>query len=169
MLPNPAPDFDDPLAMLRACHERIRRQCVTLSRLATHLQEHGPDDDARQAAAEVHRYFNTAGRHHHEDEERDLFPLLRDDPRLAAVVDSLQQEHDDMERLWRELEPQLAAPAAITDRDAFERTVEAFGALYARHIAREEADLLPAAEQRLSDAQRRELGRRMAARRGVSR
>ena len=50
MLPGgDAATFDDPLAMLSACHLRIRKQLATLARLEHHLPEHGHDDDARAA------------------------------------------------------------------------------------------------------------------------
>lgn len=55
---------------------RIEAQCETLKKLAFHLRDHGNDEQARQAAAYVLRYFDTAGMHHHRDEEEDLFPAL---------------------------------------------------------------------------------------------
>ena len=72
----PTAGFEVPLEMLSACHHRIERQCATLRRLVDHLATHGPDQQARDAAAGVMRYFDTAGRDHHADEEEDLFPAL---------------------------------------------------------------------------------------------
>ena len=77
LLKAPAASFDEPLEMLAACHERIEAQLGTLERLAQHLPRHGCDADARSAAAAVVRYFDTAGMLHHQDEDEDLFPLLR--------------------------------------------------------------------------------------------
>jgi hemerythrin-like domain-containing protein len=168
MLPTQAPGFDDPLAMLRACHERILRQCVTLEKLVPHLRQHGTDADARAAAAEVHRYFSTAGRHHHEDEEQDLFPLLRTDPALTALLADLHGEHGRMEALWRQLEPLLAAPDTIRDLEGLAEQVRKFNMLYRAHIERENTELLPRAARRLPAAVLAVVGARMAARRGVS-
>jgi hemerythrin-like domain-containing protein len=154
--------------MLRACHERIQRQCATLAKLATHLRHDGLTDNARRAAADIHRYFSSAGQQHHADEEQDLFPRLRADPTLAGLLDSLAREHAEMDTLWQRLEPLLAAPDTIHDLDAFTRLAGEFNALYAQHIARENSELLPHAEQLLSVEQQRDLGARMAARRGVS-
>jgi hypothetical protein len=67
---------DEPLEMLSACHARIQSQCATLRRLVAHLLAHGVDAEARLAAASVMRYFDTSARHHHADEEEDLFPAL---------------------------------------------------------------------------------------------
>ncbi len=168
MLPSPAPGFDDPLAMLAACHERILRQCETLEKLAAHLRSAGLTPEARVAASEVHRYFTTAGRHHHQDEEQDLFPLLRSDASLAGLIDALAADHLRMEALWQGLEPLLAAPDSIHDLDGFAVQVAAFNALYARHIGRENGELLPRARELLPAAVLAVLGARMAARRGVS-
>jgi hemerythrin-like domain-containing protein len=168
MLPAPAPGFDEPLAMLRACHERILRQCVTLTKLAAHLRSDGLTDSARQAAADIHRYFSSAGRQHHADEEHDLFPRLRTEPELADLLDTLVREHAVMESLWQRLEPLLSAPDTIHDLNVFAQLAGEFSALYAQHIARENSALLPQAEKILSLKERRELGARMAARRGVS-
>jgi hemerythrin-like domain-containing protein len=168
MLPTPAPGFDEPLAMLRACHERIQRQCTTLAKLAAHLRRDGLTDSARQAAADIHRYFSSAGRQHHADEELDLFPRLRREPKLCALLDLLGREHAVMETLWQRLDPLLAAPDTIHDLDGFARLVDEFNALHAQHIARENGELLPQAEKILSNEEQRKLGARMAARRGVS-
>lgn len=168
MLPSPAPSFDEPLAMLRACHERIQRQCATLAKLATHLRRDGLTDEARQAAAEIHRYFSSAGRQHHADEEQDLFPQLRTEPALSALLEVLAREHAVMETLWQNLGPLLAAPDTIRDLDDFARLVGEFNSLYRQHIVRENSELLPQAELLLSVEQQRELGARMAARRGVN-
>ena len=168
MLPTPAPGFDEPLAMLRACHERIQRQCATLAKLAAHLRRDGLTDDARRAAADIHRYFSSAGRQHHADEEQYLFPVLRAESSLAGLLDTLARDHAEMESLWLRIEPLLAAPDTIHDLDGFARLADAFNALYRQHIARENSELLPLAEQLLSVEQQRELGARMAARRGVS-
>lgn len=169
MLPAYAPGFDDPLAMLAACHERILRQCQTLEKLAAHLRTAGLTPEARVAATEVHRYFTTAGRHHHQDEEQDLFPLLRGDASLAGLIDALAAEHVRMEALWQGLEPLLAAPESIRDLDGFAGQVAAFNALYAGHIARENGELLPRAAALLPATVQVVLGARMAARRGVTR
>ena len=168
MLPASAPGFDAPLDMLRACHERILRQCATLERLAAHLRAAGLDAGARQAAADVHRYFTTAGRHHHDDEEQDLFPLLRADPTLAALIAELEAEHRRMTALWERLEPRLAAPAAIPDLDDFAKQVVEFNTLYTGHIARENRELLPRAAVLLPPPVLVVVGARMAARRGVT-
>ena len=46
----PAVGFEQPFAMLEACHERVQRTLALLARLRAHVRQHGADEDARQAA-----------------------------------------------------------------------------------------------------------------------
>jgi pyridoxamine 5'-phosphate oxidase len=167
------PGFDEPIEMLRACHDRIEHQCDTLERLVPHLKVHGCDEAARQAAAAVLRYFTLAGPHHHADEERDLFPRLlatatgEDAQRAAIMVASRVADHREMERLWGALEPALAtlARGAIDRLDAV--LVGAFCTIYRNHIAIEENDVIALAERVLPPAALAEVGQAMSIRRGV--
>ncbi len=167
-LSHTAPGFDQPLAMLRACHTRILRQCDSLVRLAQYLGDQGVTDEARETAHRVHRYFSSAGKHHHEDEEQDLFPsLLAARPELANAITELRLEHREMEHLWAQLEPMLLDIGSITDIAAFTHDVLQFRAVYLSHIERENTGILPAAQNAISAAQLSELGAQMARRRGV--
>lgn len=166
--PESAPDFSDPLGLLRACHERMLAHCARLTRLAAHLQEHGANSEALQAAGTIYRYFTTAARHHHDDEEQDLFPLLAQQSlKLADLVHRLKQDHVELDALWRELEPQLQRPANISDLYGFAQLCERFEAAYQRHIAIENSELLEMARHIFSQAELKKLGSRMAERRGV--
>jgi hemerythrin-like domain-containing protein len=165
--PEAAPDFNDPIGLLRACHERILQHCATLERLVEHLRAQGVDAEARSAAGKIHHYFSTAGQHHHQDEEQDLFPrLARQSLKLADRVHRLRQEHTRMDALWQQLGPLLAAPARIDDLDAFAAQIAEFTALYRDHIARENEDLLELARHILSSDEVKKLGKQMAERRG---
>lgn len=164
--PRPAPSFDDPLAMLRACHERILAQCATLRQLLDHIQAQGVDQAAREASAQVVRYFSTAARDHHQDEERDLFPLLRAAGGASTdVLARLEQDHEAMETTWTELEDLLRH--RLESLPAHAPLIMAFASLYARHIALENDDLLPRARSSLTQDQLAALGVRMAQRRSV--
>ena len=55
----PAVGFEVPLEMLAACHGRVQHQCATLQRLLPHLQRHGADRDAQDAARAIMRYFDS--------------------------------------------------------------------------------------------------------------
>lgn len=170
LFPAVAPDFSDPVGLLRACHGRILAHCATLERLVPHLARHGADAEAREAMARVHRYFATAAQHHHADEEQDLFPRLSAvAPELIPLMQELESEHEGLSRHWQALAPLLAEPEkAVADGDAFARVVAAFVAGYQAHAAKENERLLPRAADVLSPADLRELGARMAARRSVT-
>ena len=81
---DPPAGFDDPLEMLLGCHRRIEKQLDTLKRLRAHVEERGVDPEASSAAQSLLRYFMKAATSHHEDEEKDLFPLL--DRRITGTV-----------------------------------------------------------------------------------
>lgn len=163
----PAPGFDDPLEMLLACHERIRAQCTTLEKLMLHLPAHGCDLQARQAAQAILRYFDTAGQHHHDDEEQDLFPQLRasNDSTALALVTRLLDEHQVMDAAWQQLRPYLAALSEATATTLDAVTARRFIDVYDRHITLENAQLIPLAQRLLSAEQLETLGNSMAARR----
>lgn len=168
-----APTFDHPLDMLHACHGKILRQCDTLQKLSDHLAQQGCDTQAQQAAQGILRYFDTAGQLHHQDEEENLFPTLRTSagdsaPQLDALLQRLLGEHVVMLAAWAELRDvlwQLAEGATVPLSDAL---LARFIRSYREHIALEEAELLPLAARLLNDAQTRQIGMSMAARRGAS-
>lgn len=166
----PNADFDHPIEMLAACHERIEARCELLHRLLEHVSAKGCDVETRQAAASVLRYFDTAGEHHHEDEEMDLFPLLlAADADAAPLVHRLKREHGEMRASWQELRVPLAAMAAGESVPLDEKQVTGFTALYRAHIAREDSELLPLAARALDAATLARIGESMAKRRGVAR
>lgn len=167
-LATPAPDFDDPLEMLAACHERIETHLATLERLAEQVAAGGSRAVAEAAARGVMRYFDTSGRQHHQDEDEDLFPLLRrlageqGRPEVAAAIEELEREHPSMEEQWGRLRHQLSE-----GRPAAEH-VASFAWLYRRHMQQESAAVLPFAREALSASQRSALRRRMAGRRAAA-
>ncbi|MDE2457132.1 MAG: hemerythrin domain-containing protein [Burkholderiales bacterium] len=170
---SPAASTEVPLEMLAACHDRITRQCATLRRLVPHLAQHGADEQARTAAANVMRYFDTSAVHHHQDEEADLFPALiesmagSDPVCLRELTAALTADHRELERRWRALKRPLDALVAGRAAALDAAEVEAFVGLYARHIEREEAELLPMAERLIGAAELDRIGRAMRERRGV--
>jgi hemerythrin-like domain-containing protein len=169
----PSAGFEVPLEMLAACHLRLADQLTTMQRLAVHLREHGPDGDAQIAAQRVLRYFDTSARDHHADEEDDLFPALIDAMAgsdavcLREMFAGLAAEHRELEARWQRLRKPLqqvvAGEARVLDGDE----AQAFAGLYQRHIAREEAELLPLARRLLSDGGLDRIGAAMRARRGL--
>jgi len=164
------PDFDDPLGVLRACHDRMLAQCKTLHGLVTHIAENGVDAEARSAIGNVIHYFTTSAVHHHQDEEQDLFPLLvRQSLKLAEIVHRLKQEHEALTQHWEQLLQDLSKPSALTENVDFRSHVDRFCSAYRDHIDFENRELLGMAQHILSQRQLEDMGRAMAKRRGVRR
>jgi len=169
----PAAGPESPLEMLAACHERIRHQCATLQRLPPHLATHGANVEARAAAAQVIRYFETSGKQHHQDEEEDLFPALiesmagSDAVCLHEITAALQADHHALETGWIPLRDRLMQIVNGDNAPLTARDVETWIAHYEQHIQREEDVLLPMAARLLSEAALEQIGRAMCARRGL--
>jgi pyridoxamine 5'-phosphate oxidase len=172
-LPDTAPGFDQPIAVLKHCHGRIRKQLGTLERLLSHLPEHGADEAARQAAAAVIKYFETAAHLHHADEEQDLIPMLRavaqgeDAATLQALAPVILQDHKEMDALWQDLHEQLGAIAAGSAGSLSVSGVQRFVQRYTAHMEREESTMAPMALRLFSPEQMTQLGNAMQGRRGI--
>lgn len=164
----PSVGFDAPFEMLEACHGRVERMLSLLERLRAHLEQRGGavDDQARQAARDVMRYFDLAAPNHHEDEERHVFPALREQGE-AALADRLQAEHAEMAAAWRALKPTLAALADGRWDAAVVPQWEAFVAMYRRHVADEDDRAYPAAAAAIDDRCLVRMAEEMAHRRGL--
>jgi len=172
-LPRPLPDFSQPIELLKACHQRIRSQCDTLRNLVEHMAANGCDAQARQAAEAVRRYFDTAARLHHEDEEDDLLPRMMSaatisrGSRLTRLVADIATEHRAIEKEWTEMRAALQEISAGENIPLDPLDVDRFVKLYHAHIATEEANVFPLAEMLLSRDDFAEIGAAMAQRRGA--
>jgi len=168
-----APGFDQPIAVLKHCHGRIRKQLATLERLLAHLPTHGADEQARQAASAVLKYFEKAAHLHHEDEEQDLIPMLRataqgeDAATLQALAPTILQDHKEMDALWQDLHEQLTAIAAGSATALSTSSVQRFVQRYTAHMEREESTMAPMAMRLFSPEQMARLGAAMGRRRGI--
>ncbi len=168
-----APDFDQPIAVLKHCHDRIRKQLATLDKLLAHLPEFGADEQARQAAAAVLKYFEKAAHLHHDDEEQDLIPMLRavaqgeDAATLQALAPVILQDHKDMDAIWQDLHEQLTAIAEGGSTVLSASAVQRFSQRYLSHMEREEGTMAPMALRLFSPEQMAQLGKAMQARRGI--
>lgn len=159
-----------PLEFLFAEHDRQRVLCVALERLADDPEA----ADARENAAAILAYLENDLPEHLADEE-DLFPLLerrsQPDDQVEAVLDQLRHEHEaDGDYAHRVMVPlkDLAAGHPLADTSAFVHDARTFSILQRRHLAWENGTLLPLARKRLSRQDLAGLGRKMAARRGIS-
>jgi pyridoxamine 5'-phosphate oxidase len=159
--------------VLKHCHGRIRKQLATLEKLLAHLPEHGADEQARQAAGAVLKYFEKAAHLHHEDEEQDLIPMLRavaqgeDAATLQALAPVILQDHKDMDAMWQDLHEQLTAIADGSGSPAVELKRAALRAALPRTWSARKARWRRWRCACFSPEQMTQLGQAMQRRRGI--
>jgi hemerythrin-like domain-containing protein len=162
------PGFDEPLALLRACHKNILDHCDRLEALLVHIDARGIDDEARKAARNILRYFSSSALLHHRDEEEDLFPRLnRQSLRIAELIRDLKQEHERLDQLWEIIAPELKQLPDSSFSEGFLQASHDFCAQSRQHVNRENMEFLPLAASSLSQLELKDIGESMAARRGV--
>ncbi|MDE3197427.1 MAG: hemerythrin domain-containing protein [Acidobacteriota bacterium] len=156
--------IDTPIEHLVACHRRIEQRLDTLVAAADRF----PSDRASAMAAiekSLH-FLDTNGVLHTEDEEVSLFPRLR--PRLRdfekTFVDSLEDQHQEAERIYTELKT-LAADLSAETLSRYRERAEVLRALYRKHIQSEDEILTALARRTLTGDEIREVSREMRARR----
>lgn len=169
----PASSFAQPFEMLQACHERVRRSLDLLARLGERVAQGRIDAAVRDAARDVLRYFDLAAPHHHEDEERHVFPRLlaaAAPPGVHDAVRELMRQHEAMRAQWAVLRVALSRLAegddAAFDGAALDAAAR-FAALYQGHAETEESMIFPLAAEALSPEELRAMGAEMAQRRGA--
>lgn len=168
------PGFDQPIAVLKHCHDKIRKQLTTLQNLLAYLPQQGNTIAAQQAAKAVLQYFNKAAHLHHDDEEQDLMPMLQatasgaDAALLTTLVPEILADHQRMDQAWSTLRPQLDAIAAGASTELSPDGVNAYVDAYHAHMSKEEGQLAPMAKRLFSAQQMEQLGTAMQRRRGIA-
>jgi hemerythrin-like domain-containing protein len=158
---------------MQALHRRLEQRAALLDRLAEHVRQHGSDEDARATAGHVMRCFDEDCPMHHDDEEADLFPMLRDatpaseQARVEILIAALVAQHRDMHAAYDAVRPQLAAIADGRLAALDQALVDRLHGLCAAHVDLEESELFPFALAHLDAAAMERLGRAMATRRNA--
>lgn len=167
------PDFTQPIAALKHCHDRIRKELQALEALPAHLSQRGVDLEAQRCAAAIVRYFDEAAPVHHADEEEDLIPLLQASARdadaalLGLMIPMLMTEHHDMAVTWDVLQMQLKQIALAESSELDLGLVQQFSLLYAAHMDTEETHIAAMAKRLFDPAKMELLGNAMRRRRGL--
>jgi hemerythrin-like domain-containing protein len=165
LLHTPPPSFEDPMEMLRACHDKVRHFAKLSLRLAEHVGQHGADQQAQDAAKAVIRYFDLAAPLHHADEDEDLYPALLalGDAALNQHIHRLTSEHTTLAGLWHAVRLWLQSiEAGQVTTPPIELPL--FAESYPRHAQDEETFVYPHA-QHLSGKQLESMGEAMTRRR----
>lgn len=159
----------NPLEFFHTDHARQSDLCETLADIAT--AERIDEETAHQLL----QYLQWEMPLHTIDEEEDLFQLLRRRARarddLEQVLSALSGEHRADAELSGQICRYLRELLKNTDNMPLSAEMRLafmdFSARQKRHLMVENTVIMPLAEARLTAADRRDLGRRMAARRGV--
>lgn len=165
----PVPQFLVPLDYIFADHFRQR----TLCRILDELAGEAVFDRAKAAAALAFLKVDFGA--HIRDEEEDLFPLLRRramaDDGLDDLLVELSQEHAadrlDAENIIEGLSAALSSQDPSLGPQKLRDLLRRFAANERHHLIVENAIVLPLARSRLTSRDLRNLGHRMAARRGI--
>jgi len=161
----------DPIDWLQDCHGRIRQFTELGLRLAE--AEDVSDEEVRDAAERLVRYFTIALPLHSEDEERSLAPRLLTkalSPEIEKAVLDMQKEHGPIHALIDELVPHwralLEEPARLGELSATLRSgAVRLHELFAPHLAKEEEAIFSLAREQLDAVELAEIVVEMRARR----
>ncbi|WP_206057158.1 hemerythrin domain-containing protein [Nitratireductor sp. XY-223] len=167
--PPPAVQLLSPLDYILSDHFRQRTLCAVLDKMA---EAAGFDRELIEAVLD---FLKSEFGLHVIDEEEDLFPLMRrramSEDAIDEVLGELSLEHAsdrvDADRIVEGLAGALEANGAGFPAPQFARLLKRFAAKERRHLIVENAIIMPLARARLTDDDLRNLGRRMAARRGI--
>ncbi|MGL4237904.1 hemerythrin domain-containing protein [Tabrizicola sp.] len=156
-----------PLEFLCEDHVRERQVCAVIDRLASYVSFD------QSAAQTVLQFVNEELNLHMRDEAEDLFPLLARrcpaEDGIRSVISRICSDLDEAARLLPGLRDALArcldtgATLTVEDRQLLIR----FAGHVRRHLAAENAILLPIASARLTRCDLQKLSRQMRTRRGL--
>jgi len=165
----PSKEPSDIVDMLLECHERIRL-FVGLARQLAEIQD-APEEQVRDAAARIRRYFSEGLPLHVADEEESIQPrLCGRRPEVDNAMEAMLQEHKSHESLLEELVHTCGILEAFPGLLSKKR--EGLGRVAARlehdlgtHLREEEAVVLPAIRSLLTDEEREAMLEEFRARR----
>ncbi|PUE53225.1 hemerythrin domain-containing protein [Limnohabitans parvus] len=143
-------DTEAPISHFSNCHLGIFAQLSRVGDLPALL---GPAAQARKIAEDSLAFFSKAMYSHHSEEEKDLFPAVRQSAdagverlRVEGLVEQLTHDHRALEKLWESLEPGLRKVAKGQDTTLNVLALESLVQRYQAHAKLEEQDFLPLAQ-----------------------
>ena len=159
--------WNEPIEMLYACHSKVKRFCRQLTILPDYLAKNGCNQAVKNDVQQILNYFNQSAPLHHDDEEKDFFPLLvKYVPEAQKDIDELERQHVTLHDSWTKLSEQLQALLKDERENIDVALINHFVSGYDKHIALEEP-LFELGKQHLSESELREIGDIMSARRRV--
>ncbi len=170
-------NFTEPTALLSDCHRRIEMFLGWLEAAAKAGDQNLNAETARALTSAL-RYFREAAPKHTADEEKSLFPRLRqiqqpDVQSALGKLEDLEQDHRRAADLHAEVERLGAlylSKECLTKAEAesFRTAVSSLIGMYREHITVEDQFIFPIAARALSRPEQISIGMEMAARRNVN-
>ena len=161
----------DPVALLVACHERIRSFVTTAARIASAPTV--PPSQIADAAMRIHRYFTIALPLHEEDEELSMTMRLREARASSEVDDALgtmAMQHtalhailSELDASWYSLSTQPEQVVSLAPK--MSQAQRALEELFEIHLSMEEQIIFPAIKRLLAPSVQEGLLAEMRARR----
>jgi hemerythrin-like domain-containing protein len=142
------------LRIIREEHQALAAILRSILMMLAHHQRHGTLPDFATLRAMLFYVDEFPERHHHRKESELLFPKLRArTPRARQLLDRLDDDHARGEHKIRELEHAVLGFEMMGEsrRAAFEAAVERYVDFYLGHMSMEEREILPLAEQVLTE------------------
>ena len=159
--------WNEPIEMLYACHGKVKRFCRQLTILPDYLEKHGCNQVVKNDVQQILNYFNQSAPLHHNDEEKDFFPLLvKYVPEAQKDIDELERQHVTLHDNWAKLSEQLESLLDGERNNVDIVLINNVVSGYDKHIALEEP-LFELGKQHLSEPELRQIGEIMSARRRV--
>ena len=159
--------WNEPIEMLYAWHSKVKRFCRQLTILPDYLAKNGCNQAVKNDVQQILNYFNQSAPLHHDDEEKDFFPLLvKYVPEAQKDIDELERQHVTLHDNWAKLSEQLQALLNGERENVDMALINNVVSGYDKHIALEEP-LFKLGKQHLSESELREIGEIMSARRRV--
>jgi len=169
-------NFADPTGLLSDCHRRVEMFLSSLKAVADVIAQPPAEETKRSLEAALH-YFAQAAPKHTADEEKSLFPRLRqiNDPEVQSAFSSLDKLeadhhwavplHTAVERLGK----QYLLTGKLTNAEVaeFRSSVASLASMYQKHIGIEDKLVFPLAERLLSKTEKAAIAQEMASRRNA--
>ena len=161
--------WNEPIEMLYACHSKVKRFCRQLTILPDYLAKHGCNQAVKNDVQQILNYFNQSAPLHHDDEEKDFFPLfVKHVPEAQKDIDELERQHVSLHDNWAKLSEQLT-DLLKGERDNVDiALINNVVSGYDKHIALEEP-LFELGKKHLSEQELNSIGKIMSNRRHVQR
>lgn len=171
----PQAGFDEPLDLLKDCHRRIEGFLAMLIKVLQNKNGESLDREYREALAKALNYFSLAAPRHTEDEEKSLFPRMRQSsaPAMKTAMESieaLEKEHaiaDKAHHCVDVLGRKYLADGRLPQSDVDEMLalLRELESIYRHHIRIEDETIFPLADRTLSKGDLEAIGKEMKHRR----